>query len=187
MHDDDGISKQDMELVYRIAGSLARRLPRHIERRELVGLGSLALVEARRRFDPTRGIAFAAFAATRIRGAMIDGLRRDDLLSRRERTQLRSDMDARPASVQIELDESVLPGDDDPVDERLARKQALLRVRDALGALTSREREVVERHFYEEEPLRSIGERLGVTESRVCQIAGGAVARLRHLIAGGSQ
>jgi len=49
--------------------------------------------------------------------------------------------------------------------------------------LSDRERLVLTRHFFREEPLKVIGEHLGVTESRVCQIVGAAVTRLRGFLA----
>lgn len=50
---------------------------------ELIQWGVLGLLEARERFDPTRGKAFGAFAERRIRGAMLDSLRRDGNQARR--------------------------------------------------------------------------------------------------------
>src|ERR1700748_2684762 len=74
-----------MALVRQIAASVARRLPSHVDRDELVGLGTLGWAEARQRFAPSRGAPFAGFAAARIRGAILDGLRRADTLSRGDR------------------------------------------------------------------------------------------------------
>lgn len=50
---------------------------------ELVQWGVVGLLEARERFDPSRGKPFSAFATRRIRGAMIDSLRRDGNQARR--------------------------------------------------------------------------------------------------------
>ncbi|HYW76225.1 MAG TPA: sigma-70 family RNA polymerase sigma factor [Gammaproteobacteria bacterium] len=50
---------------------------------ELIQWGVLGLLEARERFDPSRGKAFGAFAERRIRGAMLDSLRRDGNQARR--------------------------------------------------------------------------------------------------------
>jgi RNA polymerase sigma factor for flagellar operon FliA len=50
-------------------------------------------------------------------------------------------------------------------------------------ALTPRQRDVLRMHYDEGRTLREIGERLGVTESRVSQIHSEAVGRLRALLA----
>src|SRR3954451_8667743 len=61
--------------------SLARRvassMPHSIELNDLVQDGMLGLIDAARRFDDGRGIKFETFAERRVRGSMIDALRRD--------------------------------------------------------------------------------------------------------------
>ncbi|MCU1279227.1 MAG: polymerase, sigma 28 subunit, SigD/FliA/WhiG, partial [bacterium] len=95
-----------MGLVRQIAASVARRLPSHVDRDELVSLGALGWVEARTRFDATRGVPFAGFAATRIRGAILDGLRAVDTLSRADRKRAKAD--AEPTAPRIVSDEREL-------------------------------------------------------------------------------
>jgi RNA polymerase sigma factor FliA len=65
-----------MPLVRFHAGKLAAGLPSHISREDLVQSGVLGLLEALQRFDQSRGIKFETFAGQRIRGAMLDELRR---------------------------------------------------------------------------------------------------------------
>ena len=80
---DTQASEEDhLEMVRRIAGAMVRHLPSHVDKDELVSLGYMGLVEAQRRFDPSRGVPFGAFAAMRVRGAMIDWLRQLDPVSR---------------------------------------------------------------------------------------------------------
>lgn len=69
---------------------ILRRLPTHIDRAELVSAGSEALVRAARAFDPSLGVPFARYAATRIRGALVDELRSMDWISRGARTRVRA-------------------------------------------------------------------------------------------------
>lgn len=178
-HLEDG---EAMEMVRRIAGGLVRRLPSHVDKDELISLGYMGLVEALRRYDPSRGVPFGAFAAVRVRGAMIDWLRQLDPVSREERARLRSSDEI--ASVTL-VDFACAKDQAEPganaVDELLRQeRRALLEY--ALGQLSERERSVVQRYFFEEQSLKSIGEELKVTESRVCQIVGAAVARLRSLV-----
>ncbi len=78
---------ENTEVARRIARRMARRLPRHVRRDELESAALLGLTEAAARFDPLRGTPFVAFAIPRIRGAILDQLRQDDLLSRRARSR----------------------------------------------------------------------------------------------------
>ncbi|WP_045212055.1 FliA/WhiG family RNA polymerase sigma factor [Desulfonatronovibrio magnus] len=64
------------------AARLKHRLPKHIEVNELVSAGTLGLMEALGNFDPSMGIKFETFADNRIRGAMLDELRKMDWFSR---------------------------------------------------------------------------------------------------------
>jgi RNA polymerase sigma factor for flagellar operon FliA len=65
-----------LPLVRLHAGRLAMALPQHVSRDDLLQSGVLGLMEALQRFDPSRGIKFETYAGQRIRGAMLDELRR---------------------------------------------------------------------------------------------------------------
>ena len=69
-------------LVRRVARSLPLEIPGLLEFEDAVGYGTCGLVEAVRRYDPTKGTNFHAYAVRRIRGSMIDAFRRMDRLSR---------------------------------------------------------------------------------------------------------
>ncbi|HXG45119.1 MAG TPA: FliA/WhiG family RNA polymerase sigma factor [Gemmatimonadales bacterium] len=71
----DALVRQHLPLVRRLAYDLSRRLPSSVEVDELVSAGSLGLLQAIDRFEPSRGLAFSTFATPRIRGAMLDALR----------------------------------------------------------------------------------------------------------------
>ena len=73
------------EVARRIALKMARRCPTWIQREDLVAAGMLGLTEAAQRYDGTRAEPFLPFAEQRIRGAILDELRRGDLLPRRVR------------------------------------------------------------------------------------------------------
>lgn len=77
------------QLVKYVVGRLALHLPPSVQEEDLIGYGTLGLIEAVDRFDPTRGIKFETFAVTRIRGYILDSLRHLDLLSRSARRQAR--------------------------------------------------------------------------------------------------
>jgi RNA polymerase sigma factor for flagellar operon FliA len=80
---------QHAEMARRIALKMARRCPTWVAREDLVAAGLLGLTEAARRYDDTRAEPFIPFAEQRIRGAVLDELRRGDLLPRRVRQTAR--------------------------------------------------------------------------------------------------
>ena len=73
------------EVARWIALKMARRCPGWVAREDLVAAGMLGLTEAAERYDESRTEPFLSFAEHRIRGAVLDELRRGDLLPRRAR------------------------------------------------------------------------------------------------------
>ncbi len=65
-------------LVKYVAGRVAVNLPKSVDEGDLIGYGTLGLIDAIERFDPGRGVKFETYAIARIRGSMIDGLRSMD-------------------------------------------------------------------------------------------------------------
>jgi len=80
--DDDVLVCEHLPLVRKVAARIGRRLPRHVSTEDLVSAGVVGLLEARHRFDHDRQRSFAAFAEFRIRGAILDELRRRHLMAR---------------------------------------------------------------------------------------------------------
>lgn len=80
--------------VVPIARKMASRLPSHLSMEDIVQEGVAGLLEALNRFDPSQGIELKTFAASRIRGAIIDALRRDDVASRGVRRRSRQVQEA---------------------------------------------------------------------------------------------
>jgi RNA polymerase sigma factor for flagellar operon FliA len=67
-----------LPLVKHIASRLSIGLPAHIDLDELYSYGIFGLLDAMEKFDPSRGVKFETYAFTRIRGAIVDGLRAMD-------------------------------------------------------------------------------------------------------------
>ncbi len=65
-------------LVQAVARQVHGRLPRHVDIDDLISAGAIGLIDAAERFEASREVPFRAFARTRIRGAIYDGLRSDD-------------------------------------------------------------------------------------------------------------
>ena len=77
-------------LVKLVASRFASRLRSFQSAKELCSFGQFGLIDAIERFDPTAGYQFSTYATTRIQGAIIDELRRDDILPKRMRARVRT-------------------------------------------------------------------------------------------------
>nr|WP_133479874.1 RNA polymerase sigma factor FliA [Lysobacter segetis] len=210
------------ELVRRIAHHLAARLPASVEVDDLIQAGMLGLIEAAKNFQADQGAAFETYASIRIRGAMIDEIRRGDWVPRSVHRRYR---DVVAATRQVEqangraanaseiaavlgvsvddyhhmledasrgqllsLDEQMDDFDGEP---RLAASCNVTPARElehtvfrqalgeAIGGLPEREQLVLSLYYEQEMNLREIGAVLGISESRVCQIHGQSMLRLR--------
>ena len=104
-HQQDRIAAS-LPFVESLARRMASTMPHSIDLGDLVQDGIIGLIDAANRFDETRGIKFETFAERRVRGAMIDALRRDAWPRgvrrvRREleaaREQLRRELGAEPS------------------------------------------------------------------------------------------
>ncbi|HYV39003.1 MAG TPA: sigma-70 family RNA polymerase sigma factor [Gemmataceae bacterium] len=70
-----------LPLVKHAIGRLVGRLPSGVDAENLESAGVLGLVEAANRYDPERGVKFETYAYPRIRGAVVDEMRRNSCLS----------------------------------------------------------------------------------------------------------
>ncbi|BDM63818.1 RNA polymerase sigma factor FliA [Shewanella sp. NFH-SH190041] len=76
------IVEQYAPLVKRIAHHLLARLPASVQLDDLLQAGMIGLLEAAAKFDGSKGAKFETFAGIRIRGAMLDEIRRGDWVPR---------------------------------------------------------------------------------------------------------
>ena len=86
----DALLREHLSLVHHVARQLARGLATEAEIDELVSAGTMGLMSALASFDLSRGLAFSTFAVPRIRGAILDELRRQDHVPRSVRRKTRS-------------------------------------------------------------------------------------------------
>ncbi len=217
----DALVQQHAPLVKRIALHLMARLPANILLDDLYQAGMIGLLEASSKFDHTRGASFETYAGIRIRGSILDEVRRGDWsprsVHRKGRAitraisviENRTGRDARDEEIARELKVNLneyhhmvadvsnvrLMGIDDAgLDEENTgivdnkRNDPLKEVsqthfKNALAQeidkLPEREKLTMALYYDEEMNLKEIGEILGVSESRVCQIHGQAMSRLR--------
>lgn len=111
--------EQYTPLVRRIAQHLLLRLPSSVVLDDLIQAGMLGLLEASKRFDPSKGASFETYAGIRIRGSIIDEVRRGDWTPRSvhrngrrvteaiRSVEFRTGRDASDAEVAAELQLSV--------------------------------------------------------------------------------
>jgi RNA polymerase sigma factor for flagellar operon FliA len=93
----DALLTENLSLVHHVARQLGRKLSDKVDHDELVSAGILGLMSAMTAFDPQRGLAFSTFAVPRIRGAILDELRRQDHVPRSVRRKTRDIETARQA------------------------------------------------------------------------------------------
>jgi RNA polymerase sigma factor FliA len=93
----DRLVASHLGLVHHVARQISRRLAVDFDFDELVSAGTIGLINAVDGFDADRGVAFSTFAAPRIRGAILDELRRQDHVPRSIRRKIRDISAAREA------------------------------------------------------------------------------------------
>lgn len=85
----DELVLQHAQLVKRIAYHLVNRLAGNVDVDDLIQAGMIGLLEAAGKYDPSKGANFETFAGIRIRGAMLDEVRRSDWTPRSVHQKLR--------------------------------------------------------------------------------------------------
>jgi len=106
----DELITSNIALVGHIVRETMNRIPAHVSRDDLTSAGLTALVQAARGFDPARGVPFARYAATRVRGALLDELRGIDWASRSVRRRAR-DLDETRNRLNAELGRPATDGE----------------------------------------------------------------------------
>lgn len=97
----DSLIQENLSLVHHVARRLSRALAAQADLEELVSCGTLGLIAALEAYDPARGAAFSTFAVPRIRGAILDELRRQDHVPRSVRRKARQIAQARETLTRI--------------------------------------------------------------------------------------
>src|SRR5690348_10408024 len=216
-------------LVKYIVFKKVRELPARCEVEDFISCGLEALIASIDRYDPEKGATLEQYAWTRIHGAVLDELRRQDWAPRSLRRWERDIAKAREQFVAVhgrrptreELADALATtpeelatrehdiqasevtslntlviSDDDTTIERIdtlvaddsdfdpehatARTEAKEKFRRAFERLPQRERELAVLLYVKSLTLREVGDILGVSESRVCQIHSQLKRRLRE-------
>ena len=149
------------------------------DRDDAASAAMIGLISAVDRFDPSRGVPFEAYAALRIRGAVVDEIRHVDERGRADRRLEGAEL-AVSLDVLLDTGKHQGPAVDDGFTERYEQEDLKTRIQDALGRLPARQREVIARYYGDELTLREAGAKMGVSEARACQLHGRAIQNLRR-------
>jgi RNA polymerase sigma factor for flagellar operon FliA len=216
------------DLVKRIAYHLVARMPPNVEVDDLIQAGMIGLLDASKHYSANKGANFETYAGIRIRGAMLDEVRKSDWTPRSVHRNMRAmaevvrkienakGQDASPIDIALGLGVSIedyhklvqdaascrlfsfdqmgsSDNESSPADHARDERPGpfdyieTAGFRDALatavGALPEREKLVLSLYYDEDMNLLEIGDVLDVSESRVCQIHGQALVRLRARLA----
>lgn len=87
--DRNRLIEEHLPLVHHVIGRLTLRLPATLDRDDLFATGVLGLMNAAATWNPTKGAAFKTHAFTAIRGAILDEIRKHDVVPRSRRDRVR--------------------------------------------------------------------------------------------------
>lgn len=175
-----------------------------IPRDDLRQSASVGLMEAIARFDPERGIPFAGYAVARVRGAVFNAVRQfsdvpshveaaDDQQDRLQSIrglsvgdeltlldQLVDDIVGLGLAFLLEAEASQAEASLCPAQDYTERSLMSRRLRSAMLGLPERSRLLIQAHYFEHLPFKTLASRLGVSKGRVSQLHHAALAELRR-------
>ena len=178
-------------LVKVVAGRLSMYLGYNVEYDDLVGYGIFGLIDAIDKFDPTKEVKFETYASLRIRGSILDQIRKMDWIPRTIR-QKQKKIEAAIKEIEdvVSLNEFIEQGGSEaPFENSYSRydgpeevyekgelKEVLMQ---ALEMLTEKEQKVILLYYYEELTLKEISRVLEVSESRISQLHTKALQKMK--------
>lgn len=156
-------------LVFKIAISF--QLPEG-ETMELIQEGMVGLLEAAENYDYTRGVAFSVFASFRIKGSMVDYLKK----SNSGALYLEGDLGSG-----LTLGETLTSAQASPTE--LAERQLLHeKVTQALGRLPEKEQQVITGMYLEDKTAQSVADAIDISLGHVYRLQKKGVRRIRGML-----
>jgi RNA polymerase sigma factor for flagellar operon FliA len=221
----ESLVKMHASMVKRMAYQLLAKLPKSMQLDDLIQAGMLGLLEAVRNYNASRGASFETYASIRIRGNMLDEVRKSGWVPRSvyrnsrlvsqavktvENRLGRESKDSEVAEeLNLDLEEyyellqdsagSQLYGFEDlgltddqligsnknqtEPQEKILHDDLLQYINQALTSLSKNQRMVLSLYYEKDFNLKEIGEILGISESRACQINTEATTKIRQKLA----
>ena len=156
-------------LVFKIAISF--QLP-EADTMELIQEGMVGLLEAAEHYDYTRGVAFSVFASFRIKGSMVDYLKK----SNSGALYLEGDLGSG-----LTLGETLTSAQASPTE--LAERQLLHeKVTQALGRLPEKEQQVITGMYLEDKTAQSVADAIDISLGHVYRLQKKGVRRIRGML-----
>ena len=156
-------------LVFKIAISF--QLP-EADTMELIQEGMVGLLEAAENYDYTRGVAFSVFASFRIKGSMVDYLKK----SNSRALYLEGDLGSG-----LTLGETLTSAQASPTE--LAERQLLHeKVTQALGRLPEKEQQVITGMYLEDKTAQSVADAIDISLGHVYRLQKKGVRRIRGML-----
>jgi RNA polymerase sigma factor (sigma-70 family) len=151
---------------------------------EVTSIVGMALVEAATRFDPSRGVAFKTFFFYHLRGMLLREITR--LVSQ---SKIRDFIPSAEAVVgkgeQVAQAETLYPylGVDSRTPEKIVQDNQVAAItKEAIDQLDELERQVVQRHYINDEPLKDIAKDMGYNRCHISRVKSKALAKLHLFI-----
>lgn len=207
-----------LDVVRLIAVSLRNIYLKYASADDVIDEGVIALMGAIETFDPERGVKFETYANLKIKGAIIDYVRRQDWVPRQVRhfgreldaaygelfnklgrhpkndeiaeymgitkEKLMRQMSDAAGAITLSFEELLYEDNFNveggkTADRELYEKEQKKVVAQAIDELSPKAKQVVTLYYYEKLKFSEIGQVLGVSESRVCQIHSKAILHLK--------
>jgi RNA polymerase sigma factor for flagellar operon FliA len=187
---------QHKKMVHGLACQLRRELSLPSDLDDLIAFGFGGLLEAEHRFDPSRGVRFKTFAYHRVRGAILDGVRKMADLPRRAHHRLKSEDENQPTAAPTSLDKAFARisaslttasplqgryGEEGP-ESVLLKNESVSRLLAALATLPPRQQVLVRGRYFEGRSLDAVAAELGISKSWASRLHTQALRALRSTL-----
>ena len=187
--DEKDLIKRYLPLVRSIVDRIKLSVPAHIDADDLYSVGITGLIAAVRKFDPEQGATFAGYAAMRIRGAILDELRRSEWCPRPRLARVHSPMIEPVVKPDPKSNDSgsvslhdLLRDDQSTAESSLEKAELLQLLTQRIAELPDVPKKILAMYYFENMTLANIASIFGLTESRICQIHAQTILSLRdHL------
>lgn len=203
---DEALIRTHARLLERHARSMSSRTG--VDAEEFWSVGAMALIDAAARYDAAQGASLETFLGHRVRGAMLDEVRRLDRLPRRLRQRVRAVADAHAelsregeptmqavgelagcdaaettwalqlASPHVDADAVELVGEEPSLEALLLHGEEVSAVAAAIAELPERLRIIVSLRYVEDIAQKDIARMMEVSEARISQLLKSAVEKL---------